>query len=127
VKTILLVEDHEDNREAFRAILEHYGYDVMEAADGEAGIDMARARHPDLILMDISIPVIDGWEATRVLKEDERTRDIPIVPLTAHAFPADRARAEAFGCAGFLAKPIQPFDVAAEIERILAEEPGSGP
>src|SRR4029079_15936959 len=76
-KTVLLVEDNEDNRTVYRTILEHFGYGVIEARNGEDGIRMARELHPDLILMDISIPVIDGWEATRVLKGEEATAGIP--------------------------------------------------
>src|SRR5688572_17743123 len=84
-KTVLLVEDNEDNRIVYSTILRHFGYSVTEALNGEEGIAKARAEKPDLILMDISIPIIDGWEATQVLKHDPSTRDIPIIALTAHA------------------------------------------
>ena len=76
-KTVLLVEDNEDNRTVYRTILEHFGYRVIEARNGEDGIRMAREDHPDLILMDISIPLVDGWEATRILKADSETSSIP--------------------------------------------------
>lgn len=118
-KTVLLVEDNEDNRTVYRTILEHFGYAVIEARNGEDGVRMAREEHPDLILMDISIPVIDGWEATRMLKEDEGTSDIPIIALTAHALAADRAKATEVGCDGYLAKPCEPRRVVAEVEKFI--------
>ena len=91
-KTVLLVEDNEDNRIVYSTILQHFGYVVTEALNGEEGIAKARNERPDLILMDISIPVIDGWEATQVLKRDPETRGIPIIALTAHALASDRER-----------------------------------
>ena len=118
-KTVLLVEDNEDNRTVYRTILEHFGYTVAEARNGEDGVRMARDVHPDLILMDISIPAIDGWEATRILKADPRTKEIPIIALTAHALATDRAKAEEAGCDGYLAKPCEPRHVVAEVERFL--------
>ena len=121
-KTVLLVEDNEDNRTVYRTILEHYGYRVIEAHDGEEGVRLAREESPALILMDISIPVIDGWEATRMLKGDSQTAEIPIIALTAHALATDRAKAEEVGCDGYLAKPCEPRRVVAEVERFI----GSG-
>ncbi|MBA2244693.1 MAG: response regulator [Gemmatimonadetes bacterium] len=118
-KTILLVEDNEDNRTVYRTILEHFGYGVIEARNGEDGIRMAREELPDLILMDISIPVIDGWEATRILKAEEKTSNIPIIALTAHALATDRAKAEEIGCDGYLAKPCEPRRVVAEVEKFI--------
>ncbi|HEV2132489.1 MAG TPA: response regulator [Longimicrobiaceae bacterium] len=118
-KTILLVEDNEDNRTVYRTILEHFGYEVIEARNGEDGIRMAREELPDLILMDISIPVIDGWEATRILKAEEKTSGIPIIALTAHALATDRAKAEEIGCDGYLAKPCEPRRVVAEVEKFI--------
>jgi CheY-like chemotaxis protein len=114
---ILLVEDNDDNLSVYRAILEYAGHQVLEARDGEAGVHRARADLPDLILMDISIPRIDGYEATRILKADANTRHIPIIALTAHAMDEDRERAREAGCDGFLAKPVEPRRVVREIER----------
>ncbi|HUF69677.1 MAG TPA: response regulator [Longimicrobiales bacterium] len=125
---ILLIEDNDDNLTVYRTILEYVGFAVLEARDGEAGISEARNRHPDLILMDISIPKIDGFEATRILKADPATRSIPIIALTAHALEDDRKRARECGCDGFLAKPIAPRRVVSEIRRFLrghAAENGS--
>jgi len=118
-KTVLLVEDNEDNRTVYRTILEHFGYEVIEARNGEDGVNMAREQHPDLILMDISIPLIDGWEATRILKSEPGTSDIPIIALTAHALATDRAKANEVGCDGYLAKPCEPRRVVAEVERFI--------
>ena len=119
---ILLVEDNEDNRIIYRLTLSHFGYEVDEAGDGQSGIRAATETLPDLILMDVSIPGIDGWEATRRLKADERTAHIPIVALTAHALASDRERAREVGCDGYLAKPIEPRRVVEEIQRILDVE-----
>ena len=116
---ILLVEDNDDNRLVYRTILDHYGFTVLEAADGEEGIRRARADSPDLILMDVSIPKVDGWEATRLLKSDPATSSIPIIALTAHALATDRAKAQEVGCDGYLAKPCEPRRVVAEVERFL--------
>jgi two-component system, cell cycle response regulator DivK len=119
MKTVLLVEDNEDNRIVYSTILAHSGYRVLEAANGEDGIRIAREALPDLILMDISIPRIDGWQATRILKAGAGTRTIPIVALTAHALPTDRQRARAVGCDGYLAKPVEPRRVLEEVGRFL--------
>ncbi len=121
-KTILIVEDNEDNLVVYRTILEHVGYEVIEARDGEEGISRANEEHPDLILMDISIPKIDGWEATRRLKSEEATREIPIIALTAHALEEDREKALRVGCDGYLAKPVEPRRVVEEVQRYV----GSG-
>jgi two-component system, cell cycle response regulator DivK len=121
-KTVLLVEDNEDNRIVYSTILRHFGYEVSEALNGEEGIAKARAEKPDLILMDISIPIIDGWEATQVLKHDPATRDIPIIALTAHALASDREKAMEVGCDGYLAKPCEPRAVVAEVQRFLGKD-----
>jgi CheY-like chemotaxis protein len=117
-RTILVVEDNTDNQIIYRRALEHFGYTVLQAWDGEEGIRMAQEKMPDLILMDIAIPRIDGWEVTRQLLADDRTKHIPIVALTAHALPADRARGTEIGFASYLTKPIEPRRVVEEIERV---------
>jgi len=121
-RTILLVEDHEDNRIVYRTMLEHFGYTVILAGDGGEGVRLARERLPDLILMDVSIPVMDGWEATRTLKADPATAKIPIIALTAHALVTDRQRADEVGCDGYLAKPVEPRRVLEEVRRFLGDE-----
>lgn len=118
-KTVLLVEDNEDNLVVYRTILEHVGYQVIEARDGEEGVHRARSEEPDIILMDISIPKIDGWEATERLKADGVTSRIPIVALTAHALEEDRAKAMRAGCDGYLAKPVEPRRVVQEVEKFI--------
>ena len=118
-KTVLLVEDNEDNLVVYRTILEHVGFRVIEARDGEEGVNRAKQYKPDLILMDISIPKIDGWEATQRLKSDESTKMIPIIALTAHALEEDRQKALQAGCDGYLAKPVEPRRVVQEVERFV--------
>lgn len=118
-KTVLLVEDNVDNRTIYRTILEYAGYTLIEAEDGEAALRKARDGSPDLILMDISIPLVDGWEVTRTLKTDPSTSRIPVIALTAHALAEDRRRAEEVGCDGYLAKPVEPRRVMEEVERFL--------
>ena len=123
-KTILLVEDNEDNLIVYRTILDHVGYRVIEARDGEEGVARARADHPDLILMDVSLPKMDGWEATRRIKADEGTRQIPIIAVTAHALDDDREKATQVGCDGYLAKPVAPRRVVEEVERFIGKPQG---
>ena len=99
----------------------------MEALDGVQAVALARSVHPDLILMDISLPEIDGWEATKILRQDPLTRDIPIIALTAHALADDRERANAMGFSSYLAKPIEPRAVVAEVRRWLGDGAGAPP
>ena len=120
-KTVLLVEDNEDNLIVYRTILDHVGYRVIEARDGEEGVARARADRPDLILMDVSLPKMDGWEATRRIKADEGTRQIPIIAVTAHALDDDREKATQVGCDGYLAKPVAPRRVVEEVERFIGK------
>ena len=117
--TILLVEDNLHNRRIFQGVLSHAGFHVVEAEDGARALDLARSQRPDLILMDLSIPVVDGWECTRRLKADAATRPIPIIALTAHAMRGDEERARAAGCDGYLSKPISPKRVVEEVKRVL--------
>jgi two-component system cell cycle response regulator DivK len=119
-KKVLLVEDNEDNRIIYSTVLRHVGYDVVEAEDGAQAIALARSVRPDLILMDISIPQVNGWEATRILRRDPETSAIPIIALTAHALPNDRLRAEQVGFTAYLAKPVEPRTVVAEVRRWLS-------
>ncbi len=123
-KTVLLVEDNEDNRIVYSTILQHFGYRVTEALNGEEGIAKARAEKPDLILMDISIPIIDGWEATQVLKRDPETKGIPIIALTAHALASDREKAMEVGCDSYLAKPCEPKTVVSEVQKFIGTGDG---
>ncbi len=116
---VLIVEDDPDSQYVYGLFLEHRGFEVISAGTGEEGIRLAREENPDVVLMDISIPTMDGWTATRILKGDPATRSIPIIAITAHAFPEDREKAQEVECDGFLTKPCDPKDVLAEILRVL--------
>ena len=130
-KTILLVEDNLHNRRIFAGILTHYGYTVREAVNGAEAVEMARSVTPDLILMDLSLPVLDRWEATRRIKADPELRSIPIIALTAHAMSGDDARALEAGCDAYLSKPISPKKVVAAVQARLeptsSSPPAAGP
>ena len=117
--TVLLVEDNEDNRVIVDAMLSHAGFRVLMATTGDAGVALARTTEPDVVLMDIGLPVLDGWEATAQLKGDPATAHIPVVALTAHATAEHRVRAQTEGFAGYLAKPVEPRAVLAEVERLV--------
>ena len=117
---ILLVEDNEMNRDMLSRRLQRRGYEVDLAVDGEQGVAMAQAAAPDLILMDMSLPVIDGWEATRRLKEDPATQHIPIIALTAHAMSGDREKALAAGCDDFETKPVELPRLLGKIQALIA-------
>ena len=119
MKKILVVEDNDMNRDMLSRRLQRKGYETLIAVDGAEGLAMAAAESPDLILMDMSLPVIDGWEATRQLKSSEATRSIPIVALTAHAFSDDREKALAAGCDDFDTKPIEMPRLLEIMERLL--------
>jgi two-component system, cell cycle response regulator DivK len=116
---ILVVDDFEDGREMYASYLRFSGYRVDEAADGREALDKAFALLPDIILMDLSLPGIDGWQATRELKQDARTAKIPIVALTGHALEAHSRSAKEAGCDAFIVKPCMPMDLLNEIKRIL--------
>jgi two-component system cell cycle response regulator DivK len=116
---VLYVEDNDDNVYMLRRRLERRGYEVLVATDGEAGVEAARRERPDLILMDLSLPVIDGWEATRRLKAAPETRAIPVVALSAHAMSGDREKALDAGCDDYDAKPVDFARLLAKIEALL--------
>ncbi|HTM27244.1 MAG TPA: response regulator [Vicinamibacterales bacterium] len=116
---VLLAEDFEDARELYRDYLEFSGFAVETATNGREAIDQAIARQPDLILMDASMPVLDGWQATRELKANPATRHIPILALTAHAFDDARREAKTVGCDGFVTKPCLPDDLVDRVRAML--------
>ena len=116
---ILVVEDNEQNLYLVKFILEKNGYEVIEARDGARAVEMTVAETPDLIVMDIQLPDIDGLEATRQVRASQADGRIPIVALTSHAMPGDRDRALAAGCTGYIEKPIDPETFVAEIEAYL--------
>ena len=119
---ILLVEDNEMNRDMLSRRLAKRGYEVVVAVDGEQGVALARAEAPTLILMDMSLPVLDGWEATRQLKAAPETRDVPIIALTAHAMSGDRERATEAGADDFDTKPVELTRLLEKIEVLLAKK-----
>ena len=117
--TILIVEDNEMNRDMLARRLQRRGYEILIAIDGAEGLATARERNPDLVLMDMSLPVIDGWEATRQLKSAQATRKMPIIALTAHAMSGDRQKAVDAGCDDFDTKPIELDRLLGKIEQCL--------
>jgi CheY-like chemotaxis protein len=117
---ILIVEDNEMNRDMLSRRLTRRGYEIVMALDGEQGIAAAKGENPDLILMDMSLPVVDGWEATRRLKADAGTQAIPVIGLTAHAMAGDREKAIAAGCDDYDTKPIELPRLLQKIEGLLA-------
>lgn len=116
---ILLVEDNEMNRDMLSRRLERRGYQVVLAVDGQSGVEMAASEAPDLVLMDMSLPVLDGWEATRRLKAAPATRHIPVIALTAHAMSSDREKALEAGCDEYDTKPIELPRLLGKIEALL--------
>jgi CheY-like chemotaxis protein len=118
-KTVLLVEDNLHNRRIFAQVLEHYGFTVREAVNGEEAVERAKELRPDLILMDLSLPIMDGWEASRQIKSIPELSGTPIIALTAHAMKGDEETARAAGCDGYLAKPISPKKVVEVVQAAL--------
>jgi two-component system cell cycle response regulator DivK len=118
-RTVLIVEDNDDNRLIYATYFRHAGYTVLEAVDGEAGLALARSASPDLILMDGGLPIIDGWTATRQLKADKATADVPVILLTAHVLGEHHTRSMSIGADAYLIKPADPKDVLCEIERLI--------
>jgi two-component system, cell cycle response regulator DivK len=119
MKKILVVEDTEDNRQILRDLLGMAGYDMIEANDGAEGVSQAAQHKPDLILMDIQMPVMDGYEATRQIKANPELKAIPIVAVTSYALSGDEEKARAAGCDGYIAKPYSPRQMLAKVREIL--------
>jgi two-component system cell cycle response regulator DivK len=118
-KTVLIIEDEPKNLKLFRDLLQRFGYETVEATDGEQGVELARARRPNLILMDIMMPKMDGLEATRILKADTTTKNIPIIALTSYAMKGDKERALEAGCDGYIAKPVDIQELLKAVEHFL--------
>ena len=116
---ILVIEDQPDNRTILRDLLTAAGFTVLEAEDGEAGIAMALAERPDLILMDIQMPLVDGYEATRRIKAQPDMAAVPIIAVTSYALAGDETKTKAAGCDGYVAKPFSPRALLAEVRRFL--------
>jgi two-component system, cell cycle response regulator DivK len=120
-KRILVVEDTEDNRRILRDLLTRAGFELIEAVDGESGVSMATLHRPDLILMDIQLPIFDGYEATRRIKANPDTRNIPIIAVTSYALSGDETKALAAGCDGYVAKPFSPRRILAMVQEFLPQ------
>jgi len=118
-KRILVVEDQEDNRQILRDLLGSVGYEMTEAWDGEAGVAAAKQRRPDLILMDIQLPLMDGYEATRRIKADPELKKIPIIVVTSYALSGDDSKAHDAGCDAYITKPYSPRQLLAKIKEFL--------
>ncbi|PWB63512.1 MAG: response regulator [Bradyrhizobiaceae bacterium] len=118
-KRILIIEDTEDNRRILRDLLTNAGFELIEATDGEKGVAAAIAEKPDLILMDIQLPVINGYEATRRIKADPSLRHIPIIAVTSYALSGDEIKARSAGCDGYIAKPYSPRQILAMVRDFL--------
>jgi two-component system cell cycle response regulator DivK len=118
---ILVIEDQPDNRRILRDLLTSADFEVIEAEDGESGLAAAAAQKPDLILMDVQLPGIDGYEATRRLKGDATLREVPIIAVTAHALTGAENEARAAGCDGYISKPISPRQLLAKVREYLAQ------
>jgi two-component system, cell cycle response regulator DivK len=116
---ILVVEDNEENRDSLSRRLQRRGFEVLMATDGRIGVEMAKAEKPDLILMDMNMPEVDGWEATRQIKADPGMAKVPVIALTAHAMTGDRERAIDAGCTDYHTKPIEFTKLLGQIESIL--------
>jgi CheY-like chemotaxis protein len=123
VSKILLVEDNEMNRDMLSRRLKKKGYEVMIAVDGQQGVDMASAEIPDLILLDMSLPVMDGWEAAKRLKGDPATKQVPIIALTAHAMAGDREKSLEAGCDDYDTKPVDLKSLLGKMETLLSGSP----
>jgi two-component system cell cycle response regulator DivK len=122
---VLLVEDNEMNRDMLSRRLIRRGYEVVFAVDGQQGVDMAHSEKPDIILMDMSLPVMDGWEATRRVKSDAASRGVPVIGLTAHAMSGDREKAIEAGCDDYDTKPVELDRLIEKIERLLGARKAS--
>jgi two-component system, cell cycle response regulator DivK len=118
-KRILVIEDTEDNRRILRDLLTHAGYQVLEAVNGERGVAAAAEHRPDLILMDVQLPVLDGYEATRRIKADPNLQHIPVIAVTSYALSGDEAKARTAGCDGYIAKPFSPRQILAMARNFL--------
>ena len=118
-RRILVVEDTEDNRQIMRDLLSNAGYELVEAVTGEDGVAAAARERPDLILMDIQLPVMDGYEATRRIKADPATQAIPVIAVTSYALSGDEEKARAAGCDGYVAKPFSPRQLLAKVREYL--------
>jgi two-component system, cell cycle response regulator DivK len=123
-KRILIIEDQDDNRTIMRDLLGAAGYELIEATDGGEGVELAKKERPDLILMDIQLPVLDGYEATRRIRTYAELKTVPIIAVTSYALSGDEAKTRAAGCDGYVAKPFSPRELLAKVREYLPLEVG---
>ena len=121
-KRILIIEDQEDNRAILRDLLSGAGFELIEAVNGEEGVKLAQSERPDLILMDIQLPIIDGYEATRQIRAIDDLKSIPIIAVTSYALSGDEAKTRDAGCNGYVAKPFSPRQLLAKVRELLPGE-----
>jgi len=119
MKRILIIEDQEDNRAIMRDVLSTAGYALIEAVDGEEGVKLARSERPDLILMDIQLPLLDGYEATHQIRATEDLKSVPIIAVTSYALSGDEAKTREAGCDSYVAKPFSPRELLAKVRALL--------
>ena len=119
MKRILIIEDQEDNRAIMRDVLSTAGYALIEAVDGQQGVKLARSERPDLILMDIQLPLLDGYEATRQIRATEDLKSVPIIAVTSYALSGDEAKTREAGCDSYVAKPFSPRELLAKVRALL--------
>jgi CheY-like chemotaxis protein len=122
---ILIIEDNEENRDALARRLQRRGYDVVMAGDGQQGVEMAKSEKPDLVLMDMNMPVLDGWRASQLVCADPETRELPIIGLTAHALAGDREKALQAGCSDYHTKPVDFPQLLTQIEALIRKGVGT--
>ena len=122
-KRVLVIEDTEDNRQIIRDLLTSFDYELIEAVDGAEGVAMAQSHHPDLILMDIQLPQIDGYEATRRIRAIPELARVPIIAVTSYALSGDEAKTREVGCDGYVAKPFSPRQLLAKVREFLPDAP----
>jgi two-component system, cell cycle response regulator DivK len=120
---ILVIDDHPDSRQICEIILSRHGYRTLSAADGARGLDLARTEGPAVIVLDIGLPIVDGWAVIDELKADPRTAQVPVIVYTAHTLAGNQERAEQLGCAGFLGKPCSPLAIVEMVSRLLPPPP----
>jgi CheY-like chemotaxis protein len=116
---ILIIEDNEENREALARRLQRRGYDIVVAGDGQRGVEMAKSEKPDLVLMDMNMPILDGWRASQMIRTDPYTEQLPIIGLTAHALEGDREKALQAGCSDYHTKPVEFAQLMTQIETLI--------
>lgn len=124
---ILIVEDNKESREALARRLQRRGYDIVEAADGQQGVELAKSEKPDLVLMDMNMPILDGWQASQLIRAASQTEELPIIGLTAHALAGDREKALDAGCSEYLTKPVDFPKLLAQIETLIRDGGSSRP